>query len=93
MYPEWSHLLLLVLRTCYTTVVRTVIGFLWLLYAWPVTGNAESVQFVSAITLEPINQSINQKRIKVTKVTNVTARPLNRLRYHHEIFMRARHGH
>jgi len=24
----------------------------------------------------PINQSINQKRIKVTKVTNVTARPL-----------------
>jgi len=25
---------------------------------------------------QSINQSINQKRIKVTKVTNVTARPL-----------------
>ena len=28
---------------------------------------------------KPINQSINQKRIKVTKVTNVTARPLRML--------------
>ena len=26
--------------------------------------------------IEQFNQSINQKRIKVTKVTNVTARPL-----------------
>ena len=36
-------------------------------------GNGESATGVNHLS---INQSINQKRIRVTKVTNVTARPL-----------------
>ena len=42
-----------------------------------------ATEYISSVSLafqdlrrQSINQSINQKRIRVTKVTNITARPL-----------------